>query len=55
MHDIIRMKSTGTSTTKCFERMLDVGADLRFVIALPLWVGKKSKDHTFGKIMMEAK
>ena len=32
-YDKIRMKSTGTSETVCFEKMMDVGADLRFVAA----------------------
>ena len=27
-HDKIRMKSTGTSETKCFEKMMHAGADM---------------------------
>jgi len=30
-HDKVRVKSTETSETVCFEKMMDVGADLRFV------------------------
>jgi len=32
-HGKIRMKSIGTSETVCFEKMIDVRADLRFVTA----------------------
>ena len=59
-HDKIKMKSIGTSEAMCFEKMMDVGADLRFVTAnveycMTTLGWKKSKDHTYGKIMMEAK
>jgi len=32
-HDKIKMKSIGTSEVMCFEKMMNVRADLRFVTA----------------------